>query len=169
MLQVFESFGGELAPQDFDKFALPYLTLIAERVKVELGPEDAVPMAIFAKGSWFALEALSKSKYDVISVDWTVSAAFAKAATQGRVTLQGNLDPNVLLGREERIVAETERMVREYYGAGGEQGSGSRYIANLGHGVLQTVPVESLEVFLRTVRRVSSSNATRPQSRGDRG
>ncbi|KAF9365368.1 Uroporphyrinogen decarboxylase in heme biosynthesis [Mortierella sp. NVP85] len=151
LLQVFESLGGELAPQDFDKFALPYLIQLADRVKMRLGPDADVPMVVFAKGSWFALEALSKGGlYDVIGVDWTVSAAYAKAATQGRVTLQGNLDPSVLLGGEEAIVAETERMVREFYS------EGRRYIANLGHGIMEMASVEALEVFLKTVHRASA-------------
>jgi len=140
-----------LAPQDFDKFALPYLVRLADRVKKRLGPDADVPMVVFAKGSWFALEALSKGGlYDVIGVDWTVSATYAKAVTQGRVTLQGNLDPSVLLGGEEAIVAETERMVREFYS------EGRRYIANLGHGIMETASVEALEVFLRTVHRASA-------------
>jgi uroporphyrinogen decarboxylase len=148
MLQVFESWAGELSPHDFEKFSLPYLKQIAQRVKAELGDQDAVPMTVFAKGSWYALDSLSDIGYDAISLDWTVSASYAKAVTNGRVTLQGNLDPNVLLGGEEAIKRETERMVREFGGLG------QRYIANLGHGIMQNVPVESMEVFLKTVHRV---------------
>ncbi|KAF9426879.1 Uroporphyrinogen decarboxylase in heme biosynthesis [Podila epigama] len=146
MLQVFDSWGGELGPHDFEQFSLPYLTKIVSRVKETLGSE-AVPMSVFAKGSWYALEQLSVIGYDTVSIDWTHDPAQAKALTKGRVTLQGNMDPSVLYGGDEAIVAAVERMVRGF-------GSTGRYIANLGHGILPTVPVEAMELFLKTVHRV---------------
>ncbi|KAF8979851.1 Uroporphyrinogen decarboxylase in heme biosynthesis [Entomortierella lignicola] len=146
MLQVFESWGGELSPHDFDLFSLPYLAQIAKRVKAELGSES-VPMTVFAKGSWYAIDKLSEIGYETVSLDWTHTPESAKAITKGRVTLQGNMDPNVLYGGDEAIVATVERMVRGF-------GSTERYIANLGHGILPTVPVEAMELFLKTVHRV---------------
>ncbi|KAF9984094.1 Uroporphyrinogen decarboxylase in heme biosynthesis [Mortierella antarctica] len=146
MLQVFESWGGELSPHDFELFSLPYLAQIVSRVKATLG-EDAVPMSVFAKGSWYALDKLSEIGYETVSLDWTHTPESAKAITKGRVTLQGNMDPSVLYGGDEAIVATVERMVRGF-------GSTGRYIANLGHGILPTVPVEAMELFLKTVHRV---------------
>ncbi|KAF8930141.1 Uroporphyrinogen decarboxylase in heme biosynthesis [Haplosporangium bisporale] len=145
MLQVFDSWSGELGPHEFSQFSLPYLRQIAERVKGELGSE-AVPMTIFAKGSWYALEELSTSGYDTVSLDWTHIPAEAKRITRGRVTLQGNLEPSVFLGDDESIAQATEKMVREF--------GGQRYIANLGHGILPGVRIEAMEVFLKTVHRV---------------
>ncbi|KAI1320688.1 Uroporphyrinogen decarboxylase in heme biosynthesis [Mortierella claussenii] len=146
LLQVFESWGGELGPHDFELFSLPYLAQISKRVKAELGSE-AVPMTVFAKGSWYALDQLSVIGYETVSLDWTHDPESAKAITKGRVTLQGNMDPNVLYGGDEAIVATVEKMVRGF-------GSTGRYIANLGHGILPTVPVEAMELFLKTVHRV---------------
>ncbi|KAG0023808.1 Uroporphyrinogen decarboxylase in heme biosynthesis [Podila clonocystis] len=146
MLQVFDSWSGELGPHEFSQFSLPYLRQIANRVKYELGSET-VPMTIFAKGSWYALEELSTSGYDTVSLDWTHTPADAKRITRGRVTLQGNLEPSVFLGDDESIAWATEKMVREF-------GSSQRYIANLGHGILPGVRVEAMEVFLKTVHRV---------------
>lgn len=153
MLQVFESWAGELGPNEFEKFSLPYLIQIARRVKAELGPEKAVPMTVFAKGAWFALDKLSdpSSGFDVVSLDWSHTPAGAKTVSRGRVTLQGNLDPTVLLGGEDAIVEETEKMVRGFFG--GADG-GKKYIANLGHGILPDVSVDAMEVFLKTVHRV---------------
>ncbi|KAF9114481.1 hypothetical protein BGX27_010711 [Mortierella sp. AM989] len=146
MLQVFESFAGDLGPRDFDLFSLPYLTQIAKRVKSELG-SDAVPMTIFAKGSWYSLNSLSSIGYDTVSLDWTVDPEEAIKVTAGKVTLQGNLEPNVLVGPDMEIVAETEKMVKRF-------GSSTRYIANLGNGIIPDVPVDAVELFLKTVHRV---------------
>ncbi|KAG0277503.1 Uroporphyrinogen decarboxylase in heme biosynthesis [Linnemannia exigua] len=154
LLQIFESWAGELGPIEFKQFSLPYLIQIAHRVKAELVPDRAVPMIVFAKGAWFALEELSEpgSGFDVVSLDWSHTPQGAKAISKGRVALQGNLDPTVLLGGEGAIVEATERMVRGFFSGDGSRRGG--YIANLGHGVLPEVSVDAMEVFLKTVHRV---------------
>ncbi|KAF9153308.1 Uroporphyrinogen decarboxylase in heme biosynthesis [Linnemannia schmuckeri] len=162
MLQIFDSWAGELGPNEFEKFSLPYLIQIARRVKAELGSEKAVPMIVFAKGAWFALDKLSdpSSGFDVVSLDWSHTPAGAKAVSRGRVTLQGNLDPTVLLGGEDAIVEATVKMVRGFFG-------GKKYIANLGHGILPDVSVDAMEVFLKTVHRVGREVAAEGWSEGE--
>ncbi|CAG8667027.1 2852_t:CDS:2 [Cetraspora pellucida] len=149
MVQVFESWGGELSPYDFNIFSLPYITQIADKVKAQLKQEgmESVPMTIFCKGSWYALESLSNIGYDTISLDWTIDPAHAKAITKGRVTLQGNMDPNVLYGDHEEIRITVRRMLEAF-------GTGEKYIVNLGHGILPTVDPENAKVFLETVHKV---------------
>ncbi|KAF9919713.1 Uroporphyrinogen decarboxylase in heme biosynthesis, partial [Linnemannia zychae] len=162
MLQVFDSWAGELGPQDFEKFSLPYLIQMARRVKAELGPERAVPMTIFAKGAWFALEKLAdpESGYDVVSLDWSFIPARARAIVEKQdgqrgVVLQGNLDPTVLLGDMKTIAEATETMVRGFFkrDEGKKGGRRGKYIANLGHGILPEVDVNAMEIFLKTVHR----------------
>ncbi|KAF9127183.1 Uroporphyrinogen decarboxylase in heme biosynthesis [Mortierella sp. 14UC] len=166
LLQIFESWAGELGPTEFEQFSLPYLIQIARRVKAELGPEKAVPMIVFAKGAWFGLDKLSEpgSGYDVVSLDWSHTPQGARAVSKGRVTLQGNLDPTVLLGGEDAIVEATERMVRGFFG-----GSRKGYIANLGHGILPDVDVDAMEVFLKTVHRVGREVAAEAGERPGEG
>lgn len=167
MLQIFESWAGELGPHEFETFSFPYLTQIARRVKAELGPEREVPMTVFAKGAWFALDKLSDqavSGFNVVSVDWSFTPEKAKRMSGGRVTLQGNLDPTVLLGKEDTIVEATERMVRGFFGGNsGKKG----YIANLGHGILPDVSVDAMEVFLKTVHRVGKEIAAESLGEGE--
>ncbi|ORX99841.1 uroporphyrinogen decarboxylase [Basidiobolus meristosporus CBS 931.73] len=150
MLQLFESWAGELTPDDFKTFSLPYLSQIARRVKTELESIGAntVPMFVFAKGAHFALEELSESGYDVVSLDWTIDPLVAKAKTQGRVTLQGNLDPCMLFAPEESIRQVTRTMLEKF-------GTKGRYIANLGHGMLPTHTPEGLKAYLQAVKDIS--------------
>ncbi|CAG8520459.1 4047_t:CDS:2, partial [Acaulospora colombiana] len=140
MVQVFESWGGELSPHDFEIFSLPYLSQIAKRVKTQLQLDGIapVPMTIFSKGSWYALESLSKIGYDTVSLDWTVDPVYAKTVTKGRVTLQGNMDPNVLYADHDTIRATVRRMLEAF-------GTNERYIVNLGHGILPTVDPENMK------------------------
>lgn len=149
MIQVFESWGGELSPHDFKLFSLPYITEIADRVKKRLKDEELtpVPMTIFCKGSWYALESLSKIGYDTISLHWTVDPTYAKNITKRRVTLQGNMDPSVLYGGDEAIRSTVRTMLKAF-------GTNERYIVNLGHGILPTVDPEAVRIFLETVHSV---------------
>lgn len=118
MLQIFDSWGGELSSDDFDKFSLPYLKQIVEKVPLrlkEFGIEK-VPMTIFAKGSWYALDKLCDSGYDVISLDWLFKPSDAVKINNERVTLQGNLDPCVMYGSKEIITKEVEKMIKGFGG-----------------------------------------------------
>ncbi|KAJ2890864.1 Uroporphyrinogen decarboxylase in heme biosynthesis [Coemansia aciculifera] len=156
-LQVFESWAGELGPQDFTEFSLPYLALIAARVKAVF-PD--VPMTVFARGAHYALEQLATDTlYDVISLDWTIDPRAARrrvdtalaSRTNGvprSVVLQGNLDPTVLLGDEHVIRERTAEMCQAF--------GSSRHIANLGHGMMPSHDPERLRVFLEAVHQSSA-------------
>jgi uroporphyrinogen decarboxylase len=150
MLQVFDSWAGELSPRDFKLFSLPYIQQISVKVKQQLAEQglEQVPMTIFAKGAWFALEDLVDIGYEVVSLDWTIDPEYARQVTKGKVVLQGNMDPSVLYGGENAIRETATRMVKGFGGQG--------HIGNLGHGVLPTVDPEALKVYLETVQNVSS-------------
>ena len=105
IVQVFDSWAGEMSPASFKEFALPSLRYISahlpKRLK-ELG-QDPVPMVVFAKGAWYALDELCESGYQVVGLDWLHDPAEAVRIARGRVTLQGNADPGVLYGSHESI------------------------------------------------------------------
>ena len=87
-----------------------------------------VPMVVFAKGAWYALDDLCDSGYQVVGLDWLHDAAEAVRVAKGRVGLQGNADPGVLYGSRAAITETVEKMVKGF--GGGKKG----WIANLGHG-----------------------------------
>lgn len=149
MLQVFESWAGELAPHTFNEFLLPYVSRIATEVKAalrRLGLKP-VPMVIFAKGAHYALEALAKTDFDVIQVDWTIDPAEARRRIGPSKTVQGNMDPCILYGSDDSIRAEVRRMITGF----GTQ----KYIANLGHGMHPTHNPDKLKIFIDAVHDVS--------------
>ncbi|KPI43515.1 Uroporphyrinogen decarboxylase [Cyphellophora attinorum] len=104
ILQVFDSWAGELGPREFRDLALPELRWISahlpKRIR-ELG-EEVVPLVVFAKGAWYALEDLCESGYDVVGLDWLHDPAEAVKIARGRVVLQGNADPGVYMGARGR-------------------------------------------------------------------
>lgn len=132
MIQVFDSWAGELSPSSFKIFALPYLNYIADNLPARLQSLglEPVPMTVFAKGAWYALPELCNSNYNTIGLDWLhdPAEAYKTARAKGKV-LQGNADPGVLYGSRQSITKVVEEMVTGF--GGGKQG----WIANLGHGM----------------------------------
>ncbi|KAI8621397.1 Uroporphyrinogen decarboxylase [Chytriomyces sp. MP71] len=167
MLQVFDSNAGELTPTDFEEFALPYLLDIATRVKKQLKEMDLdAPMIVFARNAHCGLEALSKSEYDVIQVDYGVSPAFVHKYVHKRKVLQGNADPALLYAPVEKIREVVEKMLD---GFGTEKG----YIANLGHGMNPDHDPEHLRAYLLAINEYStqknSSKKRKASSKKDEG
>lgn len=130
-MQVFDSWAGELSPASFREFSLPYLVYIAEHLPPRLKELnlDPVPLVVFAKGAWYALDDLCSTPYDIVGLDWLhdPAEAYRIAQAKGKV-VQGNMDPGVLYGNKEGITAAVETMVNGF--GGGKQG----WITNLGHG-----------------------------------
>jgi uroporphyrinogen decarboxylase len=97
IVQVFDSWAAELSPSSFQEFSLIYLRAISKRLPKRLDELSLphVPMVVFAKGAWYALDDLCDSGYQVVGLDWLQDPAEAVAVAKGRVVLQGNADPGV--------------------------------------------------------------------------
>ncbi|KAI9803468.1 MAG: Uroporphyrinogen decarboxylase in heme biosynthesis [Sarcosagium campestre] len=155
MIQVFDSWAAELSPSSFKDFSLPYLRYISSHLKQridELGL-PAVPMTIFAKGAWYALDDLCDSGYQVVSLDWLQDPQEAVRIARGRVVLQGNADPGVLYGGKAAITPLVETMVRGF--GGGKKG----WIANLGHGITPGVDPDDLKFYFEEIHRVAAGRS----------
>lgn len=135
LLQLFDSWAGELPPSQYRAFAVPYLHQICKAL-----PE--VPKTIFAKGAWFALEDLGELPCEVIGLDWNTPPAFARARVGSKV-LQGNLDPCCLYADQATIEKDTNEMLRQF---------GRKHIVNLGHGVYPDTPLEGVRAFIGAVK-----------------
>ena len=136
-VQIFDSWGGMLSPEDYQQFSWQYINQIVEALS------EVSPVVVFGKGCWFALEEMSQSKAAALGVDWTVSPEVARKLTNNSITLQGNFDPARLHSSPETI----KNMVNEMISRFGKD----KYIANLGHGILPNIPVENAEAFIRAV------------------
>lgn len=152
LVMVFDSWAGELSPSSFNEIALPYLRHISRELPKRLREleVEGVPMTVFAKGAWYALDELCESGYDVVGLDWLQDPAEAVRIARGRVTLQGNADPGVLYGGREAITRVVEDMVKGF-GCGKE-----RWIANLGHGITPFVDPEDLKFFFQEIHRCTA-------------
>jgi len=153
IVQVFDSWAAELSPASFKQFSLPYLRYISKHLPQRLDglKVERVPMVVFAKGAWYALNDLCSSGYDVVGLDWLQDPAEAVKIAKGRVVLQGNADPGVLYGSREAVTSVVEEMVTGF--GGGKQG----WIANLGHGITPFVNPDDLKFYFEEIRRVATA------------
>ncbi|KAI0253033.1 Uroporphyrinogen decarboxylase [Lactifluus subvellereus] len=156
LLQVFDSWAGELSPDDFAEFALPSLRHISTTVRARLAEHrlPEVPLILFAKGAHApaSLAATAAAGYDVLGLDWCMSPAYARAAAPNS-TLQGNLDPSRLYGGREAIEDGVRRMCAAFR-AGSNAPRG--WIANLGHGITPGVDPDDLKWFFECVHKYSA-------------
>ncbi len=137
-VQLFDSWAGLLSPEDFNEWSMPYLAEICNSVK-------DVPVILFAKGAWYALERLAMRGYaDALGLDWTITPEYAREATRNSITLQGNFDPTRLLAPIPEIEKQVKRMIDRF----GVQ----KYIVNLGHGILPNIPVDHARAFVDSVK-----------------
>lgn len=121
MVQIFDSWAGELTPYHFTTFALPPLLKIASLFKSKLTALGIPPPSIilFAKGANTSLAHLSTlGVFDVLALDWCITAKEAKEITGGRVALQGNADPLCLYGGRQGIEDEVKRVCDGFIGEG---------------------------------------------------
>ena len=138
LVQLFDSWGGLLSPEDFETWSLQYIRQIVAQVK------DIVPTIIFAKGAWHSLAPMAATGAHGLGIDWCITPQMARQLAGDRVALQGNYDPAHLLSPIPVIQKEVTAMLDAF--------DGHPYIANLGHGILPNVPVEHAKAFVDTVK-----------------
>ncbi|MGM3306658.1 uroporphyrinogen decarboxylase [Anabaena sp. WFMT] len=145
VVQMFDSWAGQLSPQDYDTFALPYQKMVFEKVKAT---HPDTPLILLVSGSAGILERMAQSGADIVTVDWAVDMADARARLGKHVKVQGNLDPGVLFGSKEFIRDRILDTVRK----AGNWG----HILNLGHGVLPATPEENVAFFFETAKNLNA-------------
>ena len=159
VLQVFDTWGGALSPAMYREFSLPYLVRIARELErgysVQDKPVEPTPLILFGKGNAPYLEELAASGCEGLGVDWTVTLEEAARRTQGKVALQGNLDPAMLYGSPDAIRAQVRIALDSY--AAGNDGSRDGHVFNLGHGLSPDMGPDHVaalvdEVHLHSVR-----------------
>jgi uroporphyrinogen decarboxylase len=158
-VMIFDTWGGMLADGAFHSFSLTYTRRVLSLLKRE-HEGRRVPSIIFTKGGGLWLEDMVATGADAVGLDWTVNLAQARARVADGCALQGNLDPSVLFAPPEAIRAEVSRLLQSY----GQHQPGSGHIFNLGHGISQFTPPESVSILVDTVHEVSRAFHVAPES-----
>lgn len=142
VVQMFDSWAGQLSPQDYDTFALPYQQRVVQQVKAT---HPDTPMILYINGSAGLLERMAQSGVDIVSLDWTVDMAEARKRLGPNVGVQGNIDPCALFGSKDFIRQRILDTIRK----AGNRG----HILNLGHGIIANTPEENAAYFFETAKQ----------------
>jgi uroporphyrinogen decarboxylase len=142
-VMVFDSWGGVLADGAFQTFSLAYTRRVLAQLKREHGGVH-IPRIVFTKGGGLWLDEIAASDTDAVGLDWTVNLGQARARVGHKVALQGNLDPNVLFADPEQIAAQARAVLDSY-------GPHNGHVFNLGHGISQHTPPESVTALVEAV------------------
>jgi uroporphyrinogen decarboxylase len=140
-VQLFDTWGGTLAPDDYETFALPYTS----RIVAALRPHGA-PVIVYVGTGATLLEATAQTGCDVVGLDWRIDIAEARRRLGDR-PVQGNLDPCTLFAPPETVTQKARAILA--------RGGGRGHIFNLGHGILPGTPIASVEALCAAVRAPS--------------
>jgi uroporphyrinogen decarboxylase len=110
-----------------------------------------IPCIVFTKGGGLWLEEIAGIGADAVGLDWTVNLGRARARVADQVALQGNLDPMALFAGAEQIRAEAGKALASF----GRHTAQSGHVFNLGHGISQFTPPESVAVLVDAVHEMS--------------
>jgi uroporphyrinogen decarboxylase len=142
-VQIFDTWGGVLTPDQYKRFSLEYIHRIVSKLH-----RNGEPVIVFSKGANHSLNEIADIGADVVGLDWTIDMAEARNRVGDKVALQGNLDPSALYASPESIRHEVKSILRKF-------GKGSGHVFNLGHGIFPDVPVEHAQAFVRAVKEES--------------
>jgi uroporphyrinogen decarboxylase len=144
---VFDTWGGVLTPSDYREFSLRYMERIVDGLTREADGRR-VPVILFTKGGGQWLDRLAETGCDALGVDWTTDLAEARRLVNGKVALQGNLDPCALYASPERIRRAVGHVLASY-------GAGSGHVFNLGHGIHPDVDPDHAAAMVEAVHELS--------------
>jgi uroporphyrinogen decarboxylase len=137
-VQLFDSWIGQLGPDDYATHVLPHARAVLEG----LGDLN-VPRIHFGVGTGELLHLMADAGSDVVGIDWRTPLDRARRIVGKGAAVQGNLDPAVCLA-PWHIVAERVRDVLQ-------RGGGAGHVFNLGHGVLPPTPPDTLARIVELV------------------
>jgi uroporphyrinogen decarboxylase len=141
-LQLFDSWVGNLGPDDYRRFVQPHMRRLCQSL------DPSVPVIHFGTDTGSLLELQRDAGGQVIGLDWRVELGRAWERLGPGVGVQGNLDPVVLFAPIEEIGRQTRRVLDEAAGRPG-------HIFNLGHGILPHTPVDHVVALVDMVHTYS--------------
>lgn len=141
-VQLFDSWSGSLAPDQFERWVIAPTARIVSGLK-QRHPET--PIIGFPKGAGGKLGAYARETgVDALGLDETVDPIWAAREIPEAMPIQGNLDPLALLTGGEALEKAVARILSAF--------EGRRHIFNLGHGIIKETPIAHVEHLLALLR-----------------
>lgn len=142
-VQVFDSWVGTLSSTDYETFVLPHM----KRLLASLEP--SAPHIHFALGVSHMLKLVGSAGADVVGIDWRTPLDEAWKKMGLKKAVQGNLDPALLFGSSQHLVASVHDILER---AGNRNG----HVFNLGHGIFPATPIDNVSLLIESVHSGSA-------------
>jgi len=159
-VMLFDTWGGLLSHGDYLEYSLSPMKEVIHRLQQDRMTKENVPILLFTKGGGVWIKDMAKSGASVLGLDWTISLSQARESLGNQaITLQGNLDPLILLGDQKIIrkkIAELFNELALTKTIGNDLSALDGYIFNLGHGISQFTPPENVACLIEAVRTESA-------------
>ena len=159
-LMIFDTWGGMLPDGWYQKMSLASMQKVIALLPREYEGRK-IPVIMFTKGGAIWLNDMAQVGADVIAIDWTMSLSRARKqllALGKPLALQGNLDPLILFS-EPKQIAEQANLLLEDLASAPALKPGLHpldgHVFNLGHGISQFTPPESVTALAETVAQRS--------------
>ncbi len=141
-VQIFDSWVGCLAVNDYEEYVKPHM------VRTISGIKKRVPVIHFGTSTGHLLMQMAETGATVIGCDWRVKIARVWDEIGPHLAVQGNLDPVALFGSHAEIERRAKDILQQVEGRQG-------HIFNLGHGVLPETPVDNVKYLVQLVHELS--------------
>ena len=139
-IQIFDSWAGALTGADYEEFSLRYIRAVLERL-----PAGA-PVILYAKGKSLQAAALAQTGVPCLGVDWTMPLSQVRALADRPICLQGNLDPEFMIGEPLAAAAAVRAILKDNAADPG-------HIFNLGHGITPQARIETFQAVVDEVTK----------------
>jgi uroporphyrinogen decarboxylase len=137
-VQVFETWSGLLSASDWSRIVKPHLRTLLEAVR-----DAGVPRILFVQEAPHLVDQTLDLPADGFSFDWRIDLKSVRERVPATTAIQGNIDPAILLAGPQPTIAAATELLRQVPAQG--------HIVNLGHGILPTTPIESVEALVDVV------------------
>ena len=153
-VMLFDTWGGVLADRAYQNFSLAYMHRVVANLSREHDGER-VPSIVFTKGGGLWLEEIAACGCDAVGLDWTVNLGQARQRIADHCSLQGNLDPMALFAGPKEIESAAADVLDSFGAPQRSDGTWDGHVFNLGHGISQFTPPESVEILVSAVHEQS--------------
>ena len=143
VIQIFDSWANLLSTDDYEKYSLSYISSLISALKSD-AITSQIPIILFAREPKKELTTLIDSGADCLSLYWNETDTDLNIF-RGKVALQGNLNPKILLESNNLIKQETFKILDKYNDYPG-------YIFNLGHGITPDISPDKIRYLTDLVR-----------------
>jgi uroporphyrinogen decarboxylase len=141
-VQIFDTWAGVLAPEQFERWCIEPTQRIVDLVRAEVPDARIIG---FPRGAGTMLPRyVEKVVPDAVGLDWMTDKVFARAQIQSRVPVQGNLDPLALVAGGVALDRAIDSIMEAF--------ADGPFIFNLGHGIVPETPIAHVEHMLKRVR-----------------